>query len=452
MSPILVRPVREQLEHDRIIRLLHGKFRRKYEAGMNPGAEQNAAVGSGPSALYPDLVLLSPDRGHRLQVVVEVETGESVNHLEALAQWAHYAKDARGVPPLRARGHGRRGAPALRGQPHPRRRNLELPRRRRRAALHAGASQSRSATPAAAQAPVPGAPRAAPTATAASRLRLAPNRRPPRRAPKPARASKPEAGQARQKKRKPAAARPKPRRPRPRKRDSWLFLQVHARQTRLRAFLSRAADDEPARQGAAARALLVSDAAGHQGGTRTVRRSVRRALEAQNPDITFDWRAILETPIPSADADKWRERRRAERAARNTRPLPRKSAEAVAATSADDASRARRAPEPPDRRRGTAAVDRRAAPIAALPAPRNDAPTAAATAANRRRRPGGGGARRTSPPARRRRTRAPPPNRRPFRRLTASKPGRCSASASPRRSWPSGCCCGGRGDRSRRAC
>jgi len=92
VSPILVRPVREQLEHDRIIRLLQSKFRRKFEAGMNPGAEQNAAVGSGPSALYPDLVLLSQERGHRLQGVVEVETGESVNHLEALAQWAHFAK------------------------------------------------------------------------------------------------------------------------------------------------------------------------------------------------------------------------------------------------------------------------------------------------------------------------------------------------------------------------
>ena len=92
MSPILVRPVREQLEHDRIIRLLHGKFRRKYEAGMNPGNEQNAPVGTGPAALYPDLVLLSQDRGHKLQVIVEIETGESVNHLEALAQWAHYGR------------------------------------------------------------------------------------------------------------------------------------------------------------------------------------------------------------------------------------------------------------------------------------------------------------------------------------------------------------------------
>jgi len=92
VSPILVRPVREQLEHDRIIRLLHSKSRRKYDAGMNPGAEQNVPVGVGPSALYPDLVLHSQERGRRLEVIVEVETGESVNHLEALAQWTHFSK------------------------------------------------------------------------------------------------------------------------------------------------------------------------------------------------------------------------------------------------------------------------------------------------------------------------------------------------------------------------
>jgi hypothetical protein len=44
--------------------------------------------------------------------------------------------------------------------------------------------------------------------------------------------------------------------------------------------------------------------------------SVRRALEAQNPGVTFDWRSILEAPIPSADTEKWRDRRRAERAAK----------------------------------------------------------------------------------------------------------------------------------------
>jgi hypothetical protein len=43
---------------------------------------------------------------------------------------------------------------------------------------------------------------------------------------------------------------------------------------------------------------------------------VRRALEAQNPGVTFDWRSIVDAPIPSADAEKWRERRRAERAAK----------------------------------------------------------------------------------------------------------------------------------------
>jgi hypothetical protein len=92
VSPILVRPVREQLEHDRLIRLLQAKLRRKYEAAINPGNEQNAPVGSGPTAVYPDLVLFSLERGRRLQGVIEVETGESVNHLEALAQWTHLAK------------------------------------------------------------------------------------------------------------------------------------------------------------------------------------------------------------------------------------------------------------------------------------------------------------------------------------------------------------------------
>ncbi len=92
MSPILVRPVREQLEHDRLIRLLHAKSRRRYDAGMNPGAEQNAAVGTGASAVYPDLVLVSQERSRRVEAVVEVETGESVNHLEALAEWAPYSR------------------------------------------------------------------------------------------------------------------------------------------------------------------------------------------------------------------------------------------------------------------------------------------------------------------------------------------------------------------------
>src|SRR2546430_17716906 len=46
---------------------------------------------------------------------------------------------------------------------------------------------------------------------------------------------------------------------------------------------------------------------------------VRRALEAQNPGVTFDWKKIIETPIPSADAELWRERRRAEKAEKAAR-------------------------------------------------------------------------------------------------------------------------------------
>jgi hypothetical protein len=92
LSPILVRPVREQLEHDRVIRLLQAKYKRKFEVAINPGNEQAMPVGTAPSAWYPDLVLQSTERSHKLLGVVEVETAESVNHLEAMSQWASLAK------------------------------------------------------------------------------------------------------------------------------------------------------------------------------------------------------------------------------------------------------------------------------------------------------------------------------------------------------------------------
>ena len=92
MSPILVRPVREQLEHDRVIRLLQARFRRRFDVGINPGSEQNTPVGSGPSAVYPDVVLAAPDRGRKIHTVIEVETVESVNNLEALAEWAPFGR------------------------------------------------------------------------------------------------------------------------------------------------------------------------------------------------------------------------------------------------------------------------------------------------------------------------------------------------------------------------
>ena len=96
MSPILLRPIREQFEHDRVIRQLQGRWRRRYAVGINPGAEQTAPIRITSQEVYPDLLLTSTDRGRRMQTIVEVETAESVNHLEALAQWAHLAK-ARGA-------------------------------------------------------------------------------------------------------------------------------------------------------------------------------------------------------------------------------------------------------------------------------------------------------------------------------------------------------------------
>ena len=92
MTPILVRPVREQLEHDRVIRLLQQRWRRKYLATVNQGSETTAAVVHGESTLYPDVVLAPLGKPNKPEIVVEVETGESVNHLEAMAQWTRLSR------------------------------------------------------------------------------------------------------------------------------------------------------------------------------------------------------------------------------------------------------------------------------------------------------------------------------------------------------------------------
>jgi hypothetical protein len=92
VSPILVRPVREQLEHDRVIRLLVVRLKRKGEVVANIGESQTAPIRVGQVQLFPDLVLTTADRGHKLVGTVEVETAESVNHLEAMAQWAHLGR------------------------------------------------------------------------------------------------------------------------------------------------------------------------------------------------------------------------------------------------------------------------------------------------------------------------------------------------------------------------
>jgi hypothetical protein len=92
VSPILVRPVREQLEHDRVIRLLQVRLKRRADVAINIGEQQTIPVRIGQVQIFPDLVLTSPDKGRKLLGTVEVETAESVNHLEAMAQWAHLGR------------------------------------------------------------------------------------------------------------------------------------------------------------------------------------------------------------------------------------------------------------------------------------------------------------------------------------------------------------------------
>jgi hypothetical protein len=92
VSPILVRPVREQLEHDRVIRLLQVKLKRRHDVTANIGEDQSVPVKIGQMQIYPDLLLTAADRTRKLLGTVEVETSESVNHLEARAQWAHLGR------------------------------------------------------------------------------------------------------------------------------------------------------------------------------------------------------------------------------------------------------------------------------------------------------------------------------------------------------------------------
>jgi hypothetical protein len=87
-----VRPVREQLEHDRVIRLLQVRLKRKHDVTANIGENQSSPVKIGLMQIFPDLVLTSADRARKLMGTVEVETSESVNHLEARAQWAHLGR------------------------------------------------------------------------------------------------------------------------------------------------------------------------------------------------------------------------------------------------------------------------------------------------------------------------------------------------------------------------
>ena len=89
MSPIYIRPAREQAEHDRLIRFLQGIYQKDFEVVVNVGDEQTAPVKIGQLTLFPDLVLL---KDKKIVGLIEIETGESTNNLEALAQWQHFGR------------------------------------------------------------------------------------------------------------------------------------------------------------------------------------------------------------------------------------------------------------------------------------------------------------------------------------------------------------------------
>jgi len=84
---------------------------------------------------------------------------------------------------------------------------------------------------------------------------------------------------------------------------------------------------------------------------------VRRMVEAQNPGLTFDWARIMSTPIPSAEAEQWRERRRAEKAARRAVRDAEDAAEAQAAVDEAEAQPVAVAEEPTSEPEDVAAVE-----------------------------------------------------------------------------------------------
>jgi hypothetical protein len=66
---------------------------------------------------------------------------------------------------------------------------------------------------------------------------------------------------------------------------------------------------------------------------------VRQRLERQNPDLTFDWQAIVATPMPPPDMSEfWRERRRMEKAARQERRAEEAAEQATSEGASDPAA------------------------------------------------------------------------------------------------------------------
>lgn len=86
---------------------------------------------------------------------------------------------------------------------------------------------------------------------------------------------------------------------------------------------------------------------------------VRRVLERQNPDVVFDWDAIVSTPIPPpSETERWRERRRLERAMRSAAAEDVEDVDAGAAPPQEPAA----PPAPPEPRADVPAAEALMAP------------------------------------------------------------------------------------------
>ena len=287
---------------------------------MNPGAEQNMPVGIGPSALFPDLVLLSQDRGRKLQAIVEIETGESVNHLEALAQWAHYGR-------VRAAFH--LYVPA--GMVDVARRLTEDNQIHVAEiwSYHVVGDEPRFTLVHRNREPISAQAKARPMSKAIAKRR---RRSPPPPDREAGRQSGGTAARQTQPKARPAkaTAKAKPKskaqaerregeegRAEEKEEVTLAFLRFSRDKRGVESFYARAPTTN--RRGKVRPRVLYwfrtpPDVKVGRAAVRCRRAPRARSAESRHH---FDWRAIVETPIPSADADKWRERRRAERAAKH---------------------------------------------------------------------------------------------------------------------------------------
>ena len=336
MSPILVRPVREQLEHDRVIRLLQVKLKRKHDV-----VDEHRRGSDGSGAHRPGADFPGP--------------GADLGRSRQEADGNGRGRDRRVGQP--SRGHGPMGPP----RPGPR--AVSSLRSGRAASTSPAAWRRRTAST---------SPKSGATTPSATRpgSRSCTGRRPPSRdgcgdpraAPKRSRAPPTRPRQVGGSRRRPRG-RPRPKRPRKtagakrgtraktastrRKRGSKPCPpSVHPRQTRLREHVRRP-HAAPPRQGRPRILYWFRTPPGVRVGRAALDEDAIRLIEEHHPDIQFDWPQILngeEEPAPPA-AGRGREREA-------PRPLPRASA----------------MPESRRRRRGSVVL-RRAMPRRRRPSP-----------------------------------------------------------------------------------